>query len=158
MFCFLCIWLLVCSHAFSADLVVELFSLFSVLFALLDLASLSFKSTLFRQYHYINLFKLHRDFAVLFWSFLPNISTRVFFFGNTFACCYSLFTYHFGIISHSGFVFQFRFIRRIQISSKNSIAHAEISSFSSVILTVGIFIKKLLIFSGSTKHFSTVDF
>ena len=84
-----------------------------------------------------------------------------FFPPNLFPCfpffyiftCRNFFIYFSRQISHSDFVFLRRFLKGTTILSPTNFAPAWISSFNSVMLSIGIFVNKLFFFSISTKTF-----
>ena len=119
--------LLVWSPSFSLNLLFE-FSLViletPVLIVLLDPVSVSFKSPFFRQYLSIYLFMLYCQTCLLFcFGLFISKYPCVFPFLRIFPC-YTFFTCPSRLISHSGFIFLYGFLRGTAVLSQTNFAPA----------------------------------
>ena len=126
LFYFLCLWLLVCPCTFFTNLLVEFSFIIlegSILFVLFEPVPVSFESPFFHQYPFISSSHIVR----LVWCVVLVISFQLilmcFAFLSSFACC-SFIIYPFSLISHSGFIFLFKFLRGILVSSLTSFVPA----------------------------------
>ena len=112
LFCFICIQLLVCPHAFSSNLVDISVVILKcpVLIVLLGPNSVCFKSLFFRQYScLISSSCIVRFICCFFLSFFPKYF-HVFSILTLFACCRNFFFCPSSLISYSGFLFLFEFL------------------------------------------------